>query len=180
MASERSNFVTLLAWVFIVLGGFSSLIGIAQNLMVHLVFPLEDIRAQMATSQSAQHIPAFARFMMQYFEWIFGFILLLSLATFISAVGLLKRREWARLTFIGLMVLGVVWNLAGIFIQQLMMSQMPIPPDAPLEFRQNFAGIQQIMTMVMAVFGLAFAGLFGWLAWRLRAPQIVAEFRNAI
>lgn len=179
MTTERSNFVTTLAWTFIILGGFSSLIAIAQNLMVHLVFPLDEMKAQMAAGPGAEHMPPFARFMMQYFEWIFGVFMLLSLATFVSAIGLLKRREWARLTFIGLMVLGVVWNLAGFFIQQLILTQMPIPPDAPLEVRQEFAGVQQIMTVVMAVFGLAFAGLFGWLAWRLRAPRIVAEFRNA-
>lgn len=176
--TERSNFITALAWIFIVLGGFTSLIAIAQNVMLHLVFPLDEVKVKMAAGQGAEHFPAFARFMLENFELFFGAFLLVSLATFISALGLLKRREWARLTFIGLMMLGVVWNLTSIALQQVFMSQMPIPPHASPEFRQEFATMQQIMMVISAVFGLAFAGLFGWIAWRLRTPSIVAEFRS--
>ena len=34
----RSTFVSVVAWVFIVLGGFSTLIAVLQNIMIAVVF----------------------------------------------------------------------------------------------------------------------------------------------
>ena len=54
--AERSGFVTVLAWIFIALAGFSTLISIFQNIMLVLMFPAEEFTAatrQLGNRQSA-------------------------------------------------------------------------------------------------------------------------------
>ena len=41
----QSTFVTSLAWVFIVLSGFITLISIAQNIMISTMFPTDQMHA---------------------------------------------------------------------------------------------------------------------------------------
>lgn len=79
-----------------------------------------------------------------------------SLVTFVAALGLLRRKNWARLLFIGAMVsavLGFAWYVA-VF--------------TPL----YLAHTSDIVECVVV------AAVFGWIAWKLRSPSILSEFRN--
>jgi len=172
----RSTFVSVVAWLFIILSGFSSLIALAQNLMLHLAFPLDKMKEQ-AASQYAQNIPAFARFMVGHFDWFFAAFLLVSLITLIISIGLLKRRNWARLAFISLMIAGILWNIAGIIIQQSIMADMPLPANAPAEYRAQAETMHTIITALSVVFAGGAIVLFAWITWKLRSPAIAAEFR---
>ena len=69
-------------------------------------------------------MPPFAAFMFSHFQLFFLLVLLLSAFTLISSIGLLKRLNWARLCFIGVMVFGIVYQLGGLVIQFLMFSSM--------------------------------------------------------
>lgn len=179
LSPPRSSFVTTIAWIFIVLAGFSTVIGLMQTLMLHFVFPLEEMKAQMAQDPASEHMPPLARVMFDYFEWAVFAFFGLSAGLCASAIGLLKRQNWARLVFIGLMGLGVVWNLAGLLLQQKFMAQMPpMPADAPRRFQEQMASMQTLMSVFSLVIGLGFAALFGWIAWRLRSPTVIAEFRK--
>jgi hypothetical protein len=173
---RRSTFVTTLAWVFIVLTGFASLIAVVQSFMLYFVFPLDEMRAQM--SEAASEMPPAAVFMLAHFELLFSAFLVVSLAALVVSIGLLRRKNWARLAFIGLMVLGVVWNIAGLALQQTFMSQMPVPRGTPAEFQESFGSMMRVMSVFSVVFALAVSSVFGWIAWRLRSPGIVAEFNG--
>ena len=172
-AAPRSSFVTSLAWSFIVLAGFATVISALQNVMVNLTFPMEEIRGAMREAQGAQALPPFAAFMLDHFRLLAAFFLGVSVFTLVSAIGLLKRMNWARLIFIGVMILGVIWNLAGLVIPYFMHASFPpIPP----EFRDNFQLMMNIMTVVMAVVAVVFAGLFAWVAKRLMSAEVKREF----
>ena len=176
-AAPRSSFVTSLAWSFIVLAGFATVISALQNVMVNLTFPMEEIRGAMREAQGAQALPPFAAFMLGHFRLLAAFFLGVSVFTLVSAIGLLKRMNWARLIFIGVMILGVIWNLAGLVIPYFMYSSFPPMPDtAPPEFRDNFQLMMHIMTVVMAVIAIVFAGLFAWVAKRLMSADVKREF----
>ena len=41
--AQRSTFVTVVAWVFIVLSGFGTLISLLQNLMIQTVFTSPEV-----------------------------------------------------------------------------------------------------------------------------------------
>jgi len=173
-ADRKSNFVTVVAWIFIVLSGFGTLIGILQSVMIATVFNTPEV-AQAMQSPPPPGAPPFAMFMMKHMLTFFVCMLALNVLTLIASVGLLLRRNWARLLFIGLMVFGIVWNFAGLVLQFSMFSSMrdqfAAVPDAP-DMGAFFVGI----AVVSVIFVIAFSALFGWIIKRLVSPPVVAEF----
>lgn len=173
-AVNRSGFITGLAWTFIALAGFSTLIAILQNIMLTVMFPEDAFKSAM---QDAETMPGWFRFMFEHFRLFFMAFLVVSAVTLISAVGLLKRRNWARLVFIGIMALGVVWNLGGLAMPFMMSSMMPdMPADAHSEFQDNFELMWSVMIAFSVVMALVFAGLFAWIIKRLMSGDIKREF----
>jgi len=173
----RSSFVTGLAWTFIGLAGFSTLIALLQNIMIALVFPMEEMRTAVRESEKAQPMPGVFRFMFQNFQYLFAGFLVLSAATLVAAIGLLKRKNWARLIFIFIMALGILWNLASLampFLMDSMMAEIPAPPQS--DFHDNFKLMWNIMIVFTVVMCLAFAGLFAWVIKRLTSAEIRNEF----
>ena len=173
---QRSTFVTAVAWVFIVLSGFSTVIGILQNIMVQTVFRGPQFEEAMRSAPA--DMPPFAAFMFSHFQLFFLLVLLLSAFTLISSIGLLKRLNWARLCFIGVMVFGIVYQLGGLVIQFLMFSAMREQFSAAAaqggpDMQVFFVGI----AVVSLIFATAFCVLFGWIARKLMSPAIVEEFR---
>lgn len=175
--AERSTFVTVLAWVFIVLGSFATVIAVLQNALYYVVFPREQMQGLADAGPGAEHVPPFAKFMFANFELFLALFLLLAVVTVVTAVGLLTRKNWARLTFIGLMVFGILWNLGGFVLQQVFVPTMVPLSDAPPEIAQQFQAMQTGVQAAMLVFAFGFSALFGWIIWRLRSRRIVAEFR---
>lgn len=175
---QRSTFVTVLAWLVIVMAGFTTFIGVLQNIMISTMMPFDKMPSP--SGPEAEHMPAFMRFMMANVRWFFLAFLLLSAATLASAIGLLRRKEWARLVFIGLLSLGIVWNIAGVFVQQSMLGGAAMAPtNAPPEFRAEFERMATMMLIVSVVFAVAFSALFGWLIKRLSSAPVRAEFSGA-
>jgi len=175
--ANRSAFVTGLAWTFIALGGFATLIALLQNIMLTLMFPMDEMRSAMHEADKAHPMPPLFRFMFDNFRLFFASFLVVSALTLVSAIGLLKRQNWARLIFIGIMAFGILWNLAGLAMPFVMSSWLPpMPEQAPADFRTQFDLMWKIMTAFTVVIGLTFAGLFGWLIMRLVSQDIKREF----
>lgn len=172
----RSAFVTGLAWTFIGLSGFATLIALMQNAMIFLIFPLDEVRTAMKETDEARAMPAPFRFMFEYMWLMFVFFLVISVATLVSAIGLLKRRNWARLVFIGIMVLGILWNVASFAMPYLMGGWMTMPEHTPPGFADQFDLMWKIMTVFSVLMGVAFIALFAWIIKRLVSPGIRAEF----
>jgi hypothetical protein len=175
---QRSTFVTVLAWIFIALSGFGTLISILQNIMIWTVFRSAEFGQAMQAPLPADTPPAIA-FMFSHFYLFFLTFLLISVFTLASSIGLLKRKNWARLSFIGIMVLAVLWNLGGLVIQFSMFSSMQknfsaAPMPGGLDIRMFFVGI----AIVSVLFAVGFSILFGWIAKRLTSSAVVAEFRR--
>ncbi|MFC4727243.1 hypothetical protein [Coralloluteibacterium thermophilus] len=175
-AQKRSTFVTVVAWIFIVLAGIGTLITALQNVMLLVIVNTGEMEAALQAAPPDMP-PAFA-WMFRYFHLFFVAYFLMAAATLTAAIGLLLRRNWARRMFIAMMVLGIVWNIGGLVLQMVMLSSMraefgTMPPDAP---------DMQVVFTVFMVFGaglvLAICGVFGWIARRLMSPAIVAEFAD--
>lgn len=173
----KSTFVTVMAWIFIVLASFTTLISILQNIMLQVMFAGPDMANAMASANQAQDMPLFARVMANNFRLIFAAFMVLSATTLISAIGLLKRKNWARLLFIVIMGLGIAWNLVVFAMQLFMFPSMPqIPPDAPADIQSEFQTISIVMTVVGAIIATSVSLLFGWIIKRLLSPAIASEF----
>ena len=173
----RSSFVSGLAWTFIVLGAFATLIALLQNIMIGLMFPVEEMRAALREAQKTAPVPAFVGVMLEHLRLVFAAFFALCLATLAASIGLLKRKNWARVAFIWLMVIGALSNLAGAVVPFFMFSSLTaIPQNAPGELREGFQLMAGIMTGFMVVAGIVFAALFAWVAKRLASNEIKREF----
>lgn len=172
---QPSTFVNVLAWIFIVLAGFTTCISILQNIMIHTLFPREEMQQAMQQAEHNQQIPPYFEFMFNHFDLFFAAFLVISATTFIAAIALLKRKNWARILFIGLMALGIAWNVAGLVLQFTLFSSFPdfagaqAPPP-------EFQSVMQIMRIASVVMVLAFCSLFGFIIAKLCSKKIRAEF----
>jgi Kef-type K+ transport system membrane component KefB len=93
------------------------------------------------------------------------------------AVGLLKRKNWARMAFVGLVGMGIVWNVASIILVYYFLPSMSeVINDEPAALQAQF----NIMRNIAAVLGFAmfsgFFGLFGWILGRIISDDIRREF----
>ncbi len=173
----RSNFVTVLAWIFIAFSGFAVFVSILQNVMITFSFPMERIQAAMQEPQAQQHVPAAFRFLFNNFAWLFRAFLVVSLAVLAASIGLLRRKNWARIAFIMLMALGILWNLGGVVLQSVLLSSFPpFPHQPPAEMAENFGRMLSVMRIATVFMVVAFSALCGWIIWKLASPQIRAEF----
>ena len=128
-----------------------------------------------------QQMPAFFMFMFEHIRLFFLSFLAVSASTLVAAVGLLRRKNWARLVFVGILSLGIVWNVAGVLLQRTMFSSMgSFVPGAPQEFAAEFERMTYIMFVFSVLFAIGFSFLFGWLIRRLLSKTICAEFQQAL
>jgi hypothetical protein len=170
----RSLFVTCTAWLVIVLASLATVSAVVQN-------------AGVAASLPGLHLMGLGRpapwltgLLLDYLPWVVGAGLVLSVATLGCAVGLLLRVEWARRFFIGLLVLAIVANLLGLWLQHELvqslvtatLSRAPLPQEAAGVFG-GFVVATRSMAVLMT---LAACGLLGWVIRRLMSPMVRQEF----
>lgn len=167
----RSLFVTITAWVFIVVAAMACVSTVVQNAASGSV---------LASIPKAQPLPMLTSLLLGYLPWIMGAGLALSLVTLAAAVGLLMRLDWARRAFIGLLVVAIFANLAGLWLQNEVvqslvsstLSRAPLPPQAA----DLFGGFVTASRVMAGVVTLAGCGLLVWIIRRLMSPMIRQEF----
>lgn len=174
---QQSAFVTVVAWLFIIMSGFATFIALLQNIMLHFLFPMEKMHQAMLQQQEAGQLPPLAQFMVGHFEIFFGLILLLAVLTLTASIGLLLRKNWARIAFIALMIAGIIWNLGSLAAQQLFFHSIPLPEETPADFVEQTQGMMNVMNVFSILVAVIVCILFGWIAWRLASPAIRQEFR---
>ena len=165
---HQSTFVTVLAWIALIFGGLSAISGLLQSVLVALVMPFEPM-----TADEAATTPLFFRIVFEHFRaFVFGFTAFWAV-TFFSALGLLRRREWARRAFVILSAgVALVTVVVGVAQQSLIAAMFEgaeaPPPDA--------ATALLVMRVAAIILMLVFAGAFGWIALKLNTRSIRAEF----
>ncbi len=168
----RSVFVTGTAWVFIVLAVLTSLSALVQNAAASSLMP----GVQLATDRT----PLLTGLLIGYLPWVVGTGFVMSLATLASAIGLLMRLDWARRSFIGLLVVAICANLLGLWLQQEVvqsvvantLSSVAIPQQA-LGVFGGFVTAARVMAVLMTLVGCA---LLGWIIRRLMSATVRQEF----
>lgn len=173
---NKSTFVTVLAWIFIALAGFATFISVFQNIMIWTLFPVEEMNK--AFESSPEQMPFFFKFMFANIRLFFFGFLVVSGTTLISAIGMLKRKNWGRLIFIFVMGLGIIYNMSALIFLNAMLTTMSdfsnTDIDTPIFIMMT------IMKIVTFVFVIAFSYLFGWLIYKLKSPKIRSEFVPAM
>ena len=170
----RSLFVTVTAWVFIVIALVASASALVQTATV------SSLPGQIALAGTPLPHPGLTGWLLAYLPWVVGAGLVVSVATLVAAAGLLLRLEWARCTFIGLLGVAIVFNLAGLWLQQeVMLSRVEVTlhhaPMPPL-VADVFGGFVVAARSMAVLVTLAACAVLGWIAWRLTLPTIRQEF----
>lgn len=176
----RSTFVTVLAWVFIGLAGFATLISVLQNLMLQWLFLPAMQQAQEAQTALPPNLPAPMHWMLGHFAWFFRAFLLISATTLTAAIGLLRRHEWARRLFIGLMGFAIAYQLLGLVWQWWFMGSMSgfmQASGAPADMDAMMHGFIRAMQVFGTLMALGLCVLFGWIIRRLGSARVRDEFR---
>ena len=181
-STAQSSFVTVLAWIFIVLSGFATFIAVLQNIAIHVFFPIDQFPAVFGNARTPQQLPPLAEFLLRHVRWFLAGFLLFSSITLGAAIGLLKRKNWARIIFVGLMSLGIAWSIMSVVLQYTLLSSMVphVPADAPAEFQSHFERMSTIMMAFSSVMAIVFTTLFGWIIKRLISPTVRREFVSVL
>jgi hypothetical protein len=161
----RSIFVTVTAWMFIVLAVMASASVLVPNTAVGSMWP------------ASVGLPGLFS---AYLPWIIVTGVLLSLLTLASAIGLLLRLDWARRVFIGLIAVALVANLLGLWLQQEVLQSVAastlsgtaIPPQAA-GVLGGFVTAARVMAVVVT---LGACSLLAWIISRLMSPSVRQEF----
>lgn len=80
--TTKSVFVTIVAWIFIIITGFTTLISILQNIMLQVIFNQEEM--ELAIANQPENMPSIFNFMAQNMELFFMGFLMVSAFAFIS------------------------------------------------------------------------------------------------
>jgi len=171
---NRSAFVTAVGWVFLAFSAIGTFIGILQNVMFATIFPSQELHRAASSDPEFTRLPPFFRFFMAH-PWLwFALALLVSATTLVASIGLLRRRNWARCLFIGILGAGVAWFVGSLFLAWQMFSSGPFrDKTTPAEF----GGFLVVMQVFMAIFAIGLATLFIWMIRKLLSSQIREEFR---
>ena len=163
-----STFVSVTAWIFVVPLGLGVLMLALQNLMLHTLFAAPE--AQRALINLPASTDRVTLFLVQHLRAFAGTMLAAAGFALMSAIGLLLRRNGARLCFIGALVLGTAHQLASLACIWFLFTNAP---DMPAELQRIAPAVQQASTVM--VVGLVL--VLGWLIAKLCSPAIRAEFQ---
>jgi hypothetical protein len=147
-AVAHSRFVSVVGWVFIVVSALGTITAMIQNIVVHALGPQVGILSHASPPPNASW---FTVLVMSHLNFYFAVLFAIFVITFVSSIGLVKRRNWARLAFVGLMALGVLWNIPALF--------------SPFATHKLY-----IFYSLVLIF------LFGWIGTRLASSKTTAEF----
>jgi hypothetical protein len=164
----RSWFVNLTAWAFIVLAVGATGVALLQYAALGSLNP------------SPRGLPPATALLLQHLPWVLATAGALSLLLLAAAVGLLLRLEWARRVTIGLLLLAIVVNLAGLWLQHELVQALvtraldaaPLPAAARGLF-DGFAYAAQGLALLLTLGGCV---LLGGLARALSTPSVRQEF----
>ena len=165
----RSAFVTVLAWIFIVGSGLFCVVTFMQTVMVTVFFSGQEIQ------QLPEDAPIVARLIAQYMHFFVYGMFALSVLAFVASIALLKRKNWARLTFVVLLGIGILWQVVGLALQALFLQDAVVPHQA--EGFSEFEAIKNTVVWVSFIFALLVSGLFAWIIKRLLSHSVVDEFK---
>lgn len=163
---QRSTFVTVVGWVFLVFSG----IGLLEGIMFTLL-PFDKLTAAMPQQPGAPQVdPAL---MSHFMRGVGVFMTLVTLWVVLSCIGLIRRKNWARISFMVLMVISIGFCLLYLLFGVLGALMMPaqIPNAQP-----GMAGFMRSMLVFMTILCGAFAALYGWILYKLNTERIRKEF----
>jgi hypothetical protein len=162
---SRSIFVTITAWLFIMLAVLAS---------VYVVVPGADLASLLAARVGLPSL------FLAYLPWVEAAGVLIALLTLASAIGLLLRFDWARRAFIGMIALALLGNLLGMWLQQELLESVAAStlngPALPPHAAGVLGGFVTAARVTAVVVTLGACSMLAWIIRRLMSSQVRSEF----
>ncbi len=172
-APHRSAFVTVVAWIFIVLATLASTVGVLQNIAFFKMAAMPDGHGPM--HGGAAQLPWLLRLIFDHFQLYLAIELGGSLTGLVAAVGLLKRKNWARRLFIALLCLGMAVLVVALATQ---LSFTPVTDNIPAaQVPENVRTMLRVMKGFFFILTLLLSLLLSWIIATLAGPRIKEEFQ---
>ena len=153
-AVSRSTLVSVLGWLGIIAGALAAFSALVEF--------------QFFGTLAETPAPEMQPIQEPLFRWFQGITLVnLAIAGFLmySGYALWRRRNWARVTYIVLYVIGIVAIVIGVSLSALFGSLFS-------QFGAAFGAV----FVVIALLALGVIALFGWLIKRLNSAPVKSEF----
>jgi hypothetical protein len=165
--APQSTFVTVLAWLIIVLNAFAALVGVMQNVMVNFLMPTMIINSPIARSE----VHSFTLFR------VFALSLLV-FVVFMTYCGyaFLKRRNWPRRVLVVVCGLVIAWGAVSLLLFALGVGPGSFPTSGPTGVPPDMRHVFRAMIIMTSIITVGMCILLGWIITRLRSPDVVAEF----
>lgn len=167
---DRSTFVTVVSWIFIIGAALGMIGALFQFVLFFLLSSSPEFAKGMNlpvgdSSSSASFIVV---------SIVCAIMFVCDVVYLVSAIGLLKRKNWARimtLVLLALAILGIILWAIGSGVVSL------FGPEAPVNKASPLAGdILRVFQYVMSIFAIILVVFFGWIIKKLTSPKIKAEF----
>ena len=163
---QKSTFVTVVAWIFIVFSGLFLLESVTFAFM-----PVSDIARLAHPAQALKPGDTLYLTFMHGFFLVFGAV---SAWVLLSSIGLVMRKNWARISFMVILVINLIccglYLLIGLFAVAFM-------PTGPLPGQPaEMAGFARGMVIFMVVASAVFGALYGFILYKLGTAKIKQEF----
>jgi len=165
--SKHSEFVNVVSYISMALGAVSALSVFGQY--VKLRSGLSDAEKEMLAVFDQVEIPQIFKLMLDNMDLILACSLLFSVALLITGVGLLKRKNWARLCCIGLLVWTILFSLVALVAMFFFLTDFPLFPP-------NFSFVITLVHVFNSIFTAAYCAVLCWLIYKLCTVKIRAEF----
>ena len=171
-----STFVTGLAWFAIVGSALMTVISIMQGVMVFAYFP-SDFSDTLGSLPFLQGMPEPARFLFTHPRYLVVAFCAMAIATLVASIGLLRRRSWARIYFIALLIASIASQLLGLWLQRHLEAALRASfEDLPADLANELGTLHPLLEIAMIALFVGQCVLFGWLIYRLMSPSVKAEF----
>jgi hypothetical protein len=163
------TFVTALGWVLICFTGLAVLSTLLQTFVFTVMFAMPDARPQAGSGVGSHGSDAFRMFL--------GLLLGFSVLTLASAVAFLKRKNWARRTFVMLFGVAILFNVVALALL-VMGAGSTMATTFGVGSRGGSDGMARLILIPTGVAAVGCSLLLGWLIRRLSSAAVRAEFQD--
>lgn len=167
---HQSKFINPLAWFLITCSGAATLVTFMQSIMVSLVF--SKVFSKIHLPPLPENTPKIFSLFVENVHCFFYAGFVFSMLGLIASIGLLKRKNWARILIIALMIGFIIFQiLSGVFSFQVV-DQFPSTEGAPFDVKL-IARVIQIGTLLFSLVLIVFVV---WVIKKLSTAPVINEF----
>jgi hypothetical protein len=160
---SRSAFIDGLAWSTIIVGAGVGLLSLLVWAAFSMMDPAIDLQTLLAAHGFEIELPAYAMFIFKHMKAISMSLLAFCGVSIVCAIGLLRRRNWARVAFIVMLVLSIALNGVGVYFSLVALG-------GPMAMSAKAA------MLINAVLIVVLSWMMVWMVKRLRTVDIKREF----